>query len=352
MKKTGLTLTEILLSFGIIGILAAIILPVLQSTRPEPNVVMFKKAHKIFVKNVFDLINNETYYPSNKTGLTAGNLLKPRGFNYTDLEGLPDKTDKFCYLFSQKINNLNEVRCKSPGNGYFTTTDGIYWEMKLPFDFPMSVNGYEQVMVDVNGPQNPPNCEESYCKKGIVPDKYPLYVRYDGKMKTSLLGGVITINPTIQTKKVLTITPQPDTPEVEPTPPDTCTPKGNIKVGNLCVSPTNIIYVPVSYPPYNDKDNYWKGADNACRAYGMRLPTKAELQDMYKQRKEIGNMNPGWYWSGEEISSDENPTGPPSTWDYAGAYDFTNKGGNVVNGKHDQGGRARCVLQWNGAGYY
>lgn len=347
--KSGFSLCELLIISGVTGFIAVSLLSSLIKAKPDANITMYKKAYTVFSKTVNYLINNETYYPEGLTGTTIGGLTKPQGFFNTNLTGLPAGNDKFCYLFSQKINTLGIVTCTSPGKGSFSTADGMVWSMTLPFTFPMSVNGYQTVMVDVNGAK-PPNCQEGICTSGVVPDQYALMVRYDGKIKASPLGETILSNPTSTPKDIMAQTPEVDTPEVEPTPPDTCVATGNIKIGNICTAPTNITYYPMSQPPFSSNNNYWAGADAACRSYGMRLPTKDELMTIYKQRKSIPGMDPGWYWSAD-VEPGIDPTSPPETWTGVDTQEFNN-GNHTPHGKDDHGGKARCVLQWGPTGYY
>lgn len=43
----------------------------------------------------------------------------------------------------------------------------------------------------------------------------------------------------------------------------------------------------------------WKSAIEKCKSNGMRMPTKAELLNLYKT-KEFKKWNANWYWTGEE----------------------------------------------------
>ena len=54
---------------------------------------------------------------------------------------------------------------------------------------------------------------------------------------------------------------------------------------------------------YSDRDNYWAGAKKACDDIGMSLPDKSKLQSIYQAGKKdssLGLPTGGWFWSSEE----------------------------------------------------
>ena len=51
-------------------------------------------------------------------------------------------------------------------------------------------------------------------------------------------------------------------------------------------------------------DNYWAGAKKACDDIGMSLPDKSKLQSLYEQSKKdpsLGLPTSGWFWSSSEF---------------------------------------------------
>lgn len=238
MKFKGFTLAEVLITLTVIGVLAAILTPVLQKAVPDPNKALFRKAYNTVVTAVSDLINDEESYPSN----ILGNATNPTmnnvsvGFNNLNIAGtlVPASVtttdgatvyspNKFCYLFSQEINTVgNEVCPTLYSNGTFSTRNGMSWTIVNPaiaHQFPLNGNDYStRVVVDVNGSSSSggkgPDCSylplsyngttwqscSSVSSKvwpdstdGITPDIYDIGVRYDGsvtlyKMKTDNSG--------------------------------------------------------------------------------------------------------------------------------------------------------------------
>ena len=55
-------------------------------------------------------------------------------------------------------------------------------------------------------------------------------------------------------------------------------------------------------------DNYWAGAKKACDDIGMSLPDKSKLQSLAKkttaEKKQLGLPTSGWFWSSSEYGAD------------------------------------------------
>ena len=82
------------------------------------------------------------------------------------------------------------------------------------------------------------------------------------------------------------------------------------------------------------RDNYWAGAKKACDDIGMSLPDKSKLQSLYQASQKdssLGLPTSGWFWS----SSEDSATGAY----IVGFYDGYTDG----NGKDDSINRVLCV---------
>ena len=81
-------------------------------------------------------------------------------------------------------------------------------------------------------------------------------------------------------------------------------------------------------------DNYWAGAKKACDDIGMSLPKGTKLQSLAKKTKaekeQLGLPTSGWFWSSSEI-----------TVGIGGTVSFG--GGNVTHYKYDSHGKVLCV---------
>ena len=61
-KKRGFTLAEVMITMTVIGIITAIIIPVAMHTKPDENIMKFKKAHNMFCQLISTLLNSDKYY--------------------------------------------------------------------------------------------------------------------------------------------------------------------------------------------------------------------------------------------------------------------------------------------------
>ena len=59
---------------------------------------------------------------------------------------------------------------------------------------------------------------------------------------------------------------------------------------------------------YSNRDNYWAGAKKACAELGMSLPDKSKLQSLAKkttaEKEQLGLPTSGWFWSSSEGNAD------------------------------------------------
>ena len=75
--KKGFTLAEILGTMTLIGVVAAMTLPVIVQARPNKELIMFRKAYAETTRIVNDLINDEDLYPdAEESGLATTDALK------------------------------------------------------------------------------------------------------------------------------------------------------------------------------------------------------------------------------------------------------------------------------------
>ena len=213
--KKGFTLAEELLVIGLLGVLSAILIPVINNVRPGGNRALFRKAYASVEEIVNDMITDESIYPSDEmTTLTLnGNKYKyPIGFAYTtDITGETGSVDKFCYYFTKHLNTMS-TSCPNRNWGgdikaIAVTTDGMSWYLSYFGNSQFDVNApgsreyYTKIIVDVNGASNPPNCiNDSYasntnyrikptgatvCTENRNPDIYAIGVSYDGSLRAT-----------------------------------------------------------------------------------------------------------------------------------------------------------------------
>ena len=79
------TLSELLIALGVIGILCAILLPVIFNLMPNQNTMMAKRAYYIVQSVVADIINDEACYPDKSSATTADKRLGfDDGYGYSN----------------------------------------------------------------------------------------------------------------------------------------------------------------------------------------------------------------------------------------------------------------------------
>lgn len=208
--KKAFTLSELLVTLCMMGVLGAVIIPLITKINPSPSKMMFKKEYSVLEKAVSKMINDDTIYPGDLIDSGTG---LPRGFNYvTDPTNVSTNANKnkFCYYLADSLNTLGPQTCPQPTNGsasgveFATTTDGATWYI-VPRDatplnqFPLSGWIYTtKIIIDVNGKLNAPNCtvdlnSPTFMPAGYTansgsaatcpkPDTFIIGVRYDGRL--------------------------------------------------------------------------------------------------------------------------------------------------------------------------
>ncbi len=170
--KYAFTLSEVLITLVLVGIIASILLPALIQNKPDKNKVLFKKAYTTVENIVTELVNDDRLYPlangteglDNTTSVTV---------NDTSYSG----NTKFCKLFALKLNTIetdDAIQCGAD-NVAFTTSDSIQWYMP-----ETAFAADAKIKVDVNGSKEP-NCEynTTSCDE---PDQFAIYVSPDGSV--------------------------------------------------------------------------------------------------------------------------------------------------------------------------
>lgn len=173
MKKRGFTLSEIIITLGIIGVVAAITTPMLTGLMPDKNKVQVLKVHKTISDITKDLLKNPYFYhdyieevPSTfdikRIGLGAA--FDFYGDVYAGLKGDLDLTkykekyhglQKYCYLLSEQME-LEEEVTENNQKYFFKTIDGVSWACEYDLKSEI-VDDYRYITptyfitVDLNG---------------------------------------------------------------------------------------------------------------------------------------------------------------------------------------------------------
>lgn len=135
MKK-GFSLSEIIVSLAIIGVISTITLPLILSVGEDTNKYLYKKAFQLTETAISDLVSNTTIYP-------YGNFVNASNASF------------FCLNFASEFNTLGSVNCTGPSsitNPNFITSNGMVWT-KLENTFASNVT----ITVDIDGPSKTGN---------------------------------------------------------------------------------------------------------------------------------------------------------------------------------------------------
>lgn len=211
-KHKGMTLTEVLIALGVVGVLAAISIPQINKVKPNQEMIKFKKAFSITQRIVSELVHDDDLYPDIKgepynSGLSNIDFVaEVHGVRYNGDE-------KFCKLFASRMQVVGKVDCshtsyeKEDVDNYgdnsgtqenytkvtfdpsFTTVDGVQWCLPMTDFSAGSEDSAQEIAIDVNG-NSGYNCfasdysynssvdtETQYCKN---PDRFIIKVNRSG----------------------------------------------------------------------------------------------------------------------------------------------------------------------------
>jgi prepilin-type N-terminal cleavage/methylation domain-containing protein len=192
MKKGGFTLAEILVTLGIIAVLAAITMPLLGSITPDKKKVMVIKYQKVLSDLASEIATNLSY-----SWIPSDTQLYCVGFGCYDeppvlLGDSYTGVNKFRDILWTKLDGEKEA-----DENYFNTTDGvrIKYTSKNP-TLKMNIGGIASsseiyshqfldsiITIDVDGENEGNNCVySSSCKK---PDQFKFWINTYGKVEAN-----------------------------------------------------------------------------------------------------------------------------------------------------------------------
>jgi len=165
IKRNAFTLTELLIALGVIGVLTAIIMPIVFNLMPDQNALMAKRAFYTTETVISDLLNDNYCYPKilSRSGLDDGlgyaKCKKWGGEENTGALSNEDSATKLVTLFADKLDIRGSITNQN-GKKTFQTKDGMVWTFSH-FNFVANKpDSYVLLTVDVNGAKDP-NCGQS-----------------------------------------------------------------------------------------------------------------------------------------------------------------------------------------------
>ncbi len=109
MRRKAFTLAEVMITLTIIGVISAIVVPVAVNSRPDENVMKFKKAHNTLYKVINTLVTSDKYYRDGDLGVRYDGTLLTK----------TDDSDilYFCNTFADRLSIKKSDCVLGKGNG-------------------------------------------------------------------------------------------------------------------------------------------------------------------------------------------------------------------------------------------
>ena len=130
MNKNGFTLSEVLITLGIVGVIAAITVPSFIGNRPSENKLKLLKAHSALTSIIADVIDDETLYyvtnPANPCiGLqcNGGDINPVQGARIPEVKDDVNANEKLARIVASRVSKTGDINCNN-NTCTFTTTDG------------------------------------------------------------------------------------------------------------------------------------------------------------------------------------------------------------------------------------
>ena len=202
MKKNGYTLAEVLVTLGVIGLIAAITGPLITKFTPDAEKIAYLKTYDMLSKTINEIARNQTFYPPifedenglvNFTNAPLLNLSEVKIGNITI-----DGNNKIAKLFGyytglKKLEEVNYIKDDYQSEKYkeekapdFITKDGAAIYMTTKKSEFVEEDGTKQdyqteVYVDINGTDKGKNClyDSTTCVK---PDIFKFAITAAGEV--------------------------------------------------------------------------------------------------------------------------------------------------------------------------
>ena len=202
MKKNGYTLAEVLVTLGVIGLVAAITGPLITKFTPDAEKIAYLKTYDMLSKTINEIARNQTFYPPifedengnlvNFANAPLLNLSEVKIGNITIGDITNGNYNKIAKLFGyytglKKLEELSviedEYHSEYNNNPYFVTKDGaaIYMTTKTNISNDGKADYQTDVYVDINGTDKGKNClyDSTTCVK---PDIFKFIIREAGEV--------------------------------------------------------------------------------------------------------------------------------------------------------------------------
>ena len=218
--KRGFTLSELMIAMAVLGILLALVIPIIANTRPDEFKMLTKKAYFVTEQIVSSLINDPQLYPDSTMYCTDEESGGTCYYGFDDVSSVAYnghtaneyiywEEAKFPRLFAEQLNVAEgydsedvtkDYDFPSSNSSSITTTDGIKFEFN--YDSSSSYDSDAEapgpgiisgcwansnsptkkctLLIDVNGDSDP-NCLETD-DDCTHPDQFRIEIQTNGRM--------------------------------------------------------------------------------------------------------------------------------------------------------------------------
>ena len=193
MFKRGFTLQELLITIGVIGIVAAICAPAVVNMVPDKTKTMYMKAYTTLSNLTNEILNDSTLYYT--TYDASGNpscegmrcIARPFGSEYSKSDYYKGVL-KYPTLVASKLNVIGDIdyqdQSEESGREGFTTIDGVYWNFEINTKSDSDVVGgkrYEtELTINTDSSIDSPCMYSSSCKN---PTQFKFIIDNNGGIK-------------------------------------------------------------------------------------------------------------------------------------------------------------------------
>ena len=222
MFKKGFTLQELLITIGIIGIVAAIVAPGIVGMMPDQKKMMYMKAYNTLTTLTNEILDDPSLYwttydndgEPNCSGLFCFSSVPAGVFPPCDeiYDVIGEQGSVFCgfstkfpSIFLRKVNINGTPTSYEASQGEsqitFTTTDGIFWAFYTRTEINNNVPGDRELVTDITIDVNPNNDNiRNKCTYSDIctdPDRFAIRLNNDGSIiAVDPLGQAFLRNPT------------------------------------------------------------------------------------------------------------------------------------------------------------
>jgi len=187
-KNKGFTLAEVLISIGIVGVIAMFFLPTASKFRPDINKIMYLKTYDNLREIIQVIASNKEAYPliNLRTGVVHDVYPLFNVYAIYKHDGLEwVGPSKICNMLAEGLNIKEGIICTDEYNiaqepdfkKSFETVDGVHFMVQTS---KKRYNYKTDIFIDVNG-NNEPNCFATNvsCKK---PDRFKFLLSADANL--------------------------------------------------------------------------------------------------------------------------------------------------------------------------